>query len=159
MPDLASEDMKIWMLPLWVSVCACVGDPSTLVHGAGPVRGRLEQSLDSASSACRQNPAYCTAVAGEETVFPIPVSVSPRPTPPQAATPDGTATQSKADTTELSPEEIKRNCNEEFTQCLETPVQSIRGPKFDHSQCVGCRDLCMQRKGIWPSEANGKPCP
>jgi hypothetical protein len=38
--------------------------------GRGASRG-YAQSLDSATSACRQNPAYCTAVAGEEAVVPL----------------------------------------------------------------------------------------
>jgi hypothetical protein len=38
----------------------------------GPTEG-YAQSLDSASAACRQNPAYCTALAGEEAVVPLQV--------------------------------------------------------------------------------------
>jgi hypothetical protein len=122
-----------------VEMCACVGGPSTMVHGPGPAKGRLEQSVDSASSACRQNPAYCTAVAGEETVFPIPVRTTPPPVPPETAAPtkDKDAEGSKD----------------------KTAVQGIDGPLYKHSQCVACRDVCMQNKGVWPSEASGKPCP
>ncbi|WP_375771256.1 hypothetical protein NR798_10260 [Archangium gephyra] len=153
--------MKRWMLLLWVSMCACVGGPSTRVYGAGPARGRLEQSMDSASSACRQNPAYCTAVAGEETVLPIPVSTTPLPVAPESAAPakDNASEGSKDKTTELSWQEFKKICYAKYTGCLDTAVQGIDGPLYKHSQCVACRDVCMQNKGAWPSEANGKPCP
>ncbi|WP_147444417.1 MULTISPECIES: hypothetical protein [Corallococcus] len=39
--------------------------------GAGRTRRELKQSMDSGSNACRQNPVYCTRVAGEETVLPM----------------------------------------------------------------------------------------
>lgn len=60
------------------SAVVAVGLLLTAGCGAGsPVRrGPAEgyaQSLDSASAACRQNPAYCAAVAGEEAVVPLQV--------------------------------------------------------------------------------------
>lgn len=153
--------MNRWMVPLLVLMCACVRGPSSTVYGVGPSQGLLAQSMDSASSACRQNPAYCTAVAGEETVLPIPVSTTPSPVPPETAAPakDEGSEGSKDKTTELSWQEFKKICYEKYTGCLETAVQGIDGPLYKHSQCVACRDLCMQKKGAWPSEANGMPCP
>lgn len=41
--------------------------------GRGP-SARYEQSLDSATSACRQNPAYCVAAPGEEAAIPTAAS-------------------------------------------------------------------------------------
>ena len=49
---------------LFLGACASGG------AGHGSSRG-YAQSMDSATSACRQNPAYCTAVAGEEAVVPL----------------------------------------------------------------------------------------
>lgn len=145
-------------------LCACGGGSSWVVRGPGPYGGRLAQSTDSASAACQKNPVYCTAVPGEETVVP-PVQMAPPAPPPRTPgrgkdrSKPGTSEQSKEDTVELTPAELKKRCDEEFTHCLGTPVQSIRGPKFDHSQCVACRDLCMQNAGVWPAQANDKPCP
>lgn len=55
---------KPWVLVASVLLGACVGVPTR------GVPGRYEQSFDSASSACRQNPLLCARVAGEEMVVP-----------------------------------------------------------------------------------------
>jgi hypothetical protein len=49
------------------------------------------------------------------------------------------------------------DCDELFTVCLGTRIQSIPGPKHGHGQCHACRDVCRQY-GTWPEVANGKPC-
>jgi hypothetical protein len=54
--------------------------------------------------------------------------------------------------------EMKDICHKAFTECLETPIQSIWGEKFNHSQCINCRNVCMQERGIWPTQADGLPC-
>jgi hypothetical protein len=144
-----------------VFLSGCGGSASFAVRQTGPRSGRLMQSMDSASSACRQNPAYCTATAGEESILPVPVRVGPTFAPPQTSTSSAehSPEASKDKTVELTPQETKKHCDEEFTRCLETPTQSKRGPLYKHSQCVGCRDLCVQAKGRWPAEANGMSCP
>lgn len=59
----------------------------------------------------------------------------------------------------LSYEEVKERCNEAFTECLETHVQSKPGGLWGHSRCIDCRDECMRQKGIWPQRLlTGKPC-
>jgi len=57
-----------WYLVLVVSLFldACAAGSAE----RGTSRG-YAQSMDSATSACRQNPAYCKAVAGEEVVVPL----------------------------------------------------------------------------------------
>lgn len=157
--------MKRWTpLLLLVSVCACVSGPSSMMYGAEPSRGGFEQSLDSASSACRQNPAYCTTMAGEETV--VPVLEQTRSEPLEATKHDGDKGKSKekaagrprTEAGARTQKEIDDECNERFTQCLETATQSKRGPLFKHSYCFSCRDECVRQKGIWPAEFDGKPC-
>jgi hypothetical protein len=54
--------------------------------------------------------------------------------------------------------ELKRRCDEAFTNCLDSPIQSIPGDKRGHSQCYPCRDLCMRGNGVWPDLALNKPC-
>lgn len=49
-----------WVLVASVFFAACAGVPG---RGAPD---RYEQSFDSATSACRQNPALCARMAGEE---------------------------------------------------------------------------------------------
>jgi hypothetical protein len=58
----------------------------------------------------------------------------------------------------LTSQEVKDLCNKAFTDCLETPIQSIWGEKFNHSQCINCRNVCTQEGGIWPAQADGLPC-
>lgn len=55
--------------------------------------------------------------------------------------------------------EIKERCNEAFTKCLESRIQSIRSETMGHSLCHICRDECMQNQGEWPDFlADGRPC-
>lgn len=119
------------------------------------------QSMDSASNACSQNPACCTAAAGEEPILPIPVGTGSTFVPPQTTAPakEPASEGTKDKTTEMTWQEIKKNCDEGFTRCLDTAVQSQRGPLYKHSQCAACRDVCVQNKGVWPAEANEKACP
>ncbi len=58
----------------------------------------------------------------------------------------------------LSYEEMKEVCHQAFTDCLHTGIQSIPSGRSKHSQCVYCRDLCMQAGGVWPKRAQGGPC-
>jgi hypothetical protein len=54
--------------------------------------------------------------------------------------------------------EAQKKCDEAFTACLGTRIQSIRGGTAGHSQCHTCRDLCMQNGGSWPDQAMGRRC-
>jgi hypothetical protein len=54
----------LWVLAASVLLGACAGVPT---RGAP---GRYEQSFDSATNSCRQNPTLCTRMAGEELVVP-----------------------------------------------------------------------------------------
>jgi len=54
--------------------------------------------------------------------------------------------------------EKERSCDEWFTACLETRIASMPGPLYGHSQCWACKLRCVQLGGVWPDEANGKPC-
>jgi hypothetical protein len=58
----------------------------------------------------------------------------------------------------LSYPEKKKRCDDAFTDCLDSWIQSIPGDKKGHSQCHPCRDLCMQNNGVWPGSALNKPC-
>ena len=58
----------------------------------------------------------------------------------------------------LTYEEFKEIRGAAFTDCLHTEIQSIRSGRDKHSQCVACRDKCMQDKDIWPLRYLGKPC-
>lgn len=58
----------------------------------------------------------------------------------------------------LSYEEMKEVCHQAFTDCLHTHIQSIPSGRSKHSQCVFCRDLCMQAGGVWPNRAHGGQC-
>jgi hypothetical protein len=54
--------------------------------------------------------------------------------------------------------EVKKRCDEAFTNRLDSKIQSIPGDKRGHSQCYPCRDLCMRGNGVWPDSALNKPC-
>lgn len=58
----------------------------------------------------------------------------------------------------LTYEEFKKVCDAAFTDCLHTDIQGIRSGRDKHSQCVACRDKCMQDQGIWPLKYLGRPC-
>ncbi len=58
----------------------------------------------------------------------------------------------------LTYEEFKKVCGDAFTDCLHTQIQGLHTGRDKHSQCVACRDKCMQDKGLWPSHYLGKPC-
>lgn len=120
--------MKNLLLSMMLVVlCSCVGGASPVVRGLALHGGQLAQSMDSASSACRQNPAYCTVMAGEETVVLIPVRTTPAPIPPQTAAPakDKAPEGSKDKTIELTWQEFKKICDEKYTSCLDTAVEGI----------------------------------
>ncbi len=55
---------RLWVLTGGMFFAACVGVPGRSAPG------RYEQSFDSATLSCRQNPALCARMAGEETVVP-----------------------------------------------------------------------------------------
>lgn len=54
--------------------------------------------------------------------------------------------------------EEQAQCDQAFTKCLGSKIQSIPSGTSGHSQCHTCRDLCMQNGGIWPDKALGRPC-
>lgn len=59
----------------------------------------------------------------------------------------------------LSYREIKNQCDEAFTQCLNSHIQSIPSMTRGHSLCWPCKDVCMQENGSWPAELpDGRPC-
>jgi hypothetical protein len=59
----------------------------------------------------------------------------------------------------LSYKQIKEQCNEAFTKCLGSRIQSIRSETMGHSLCHICRDECMQNQGEWPDFLDdGRPC-
>lgn len=49
------------------------------------------------------------------------------------------------------PKDIRRECNDRRTDCLESGIASFPGPKRGHSRCEGCYDVCMQDDGVWPT--------
>lgn len=59
---------------------------------------------------------------------------------------------------ELSYREKKRRCDEQFSNCLDSHIQSIWSDRFGHSQCWPCKDVCMQSNGVWPDTFDGRPC-
>lgn len=59
----------------------------------------------------------------------------------------------------LSPQEIRKRCNEEFDKCLNSPIQDILSRTSGHSLCWPCKDVCVQNNGVWPVELwDGRPC-
>lgn len=42
------------------------------------------------------------------------------------------------------------DCNEHFTKCLSSSLQSQTGPLYGHSACFTCRNQCEQTGGDWP---------
>ncbi|NMO23200.1 hypothetical protein HPC49_48685 [Pyxidicoccus fallax] len=58
----AVERWYLVLVGLFLGACA---------SGSGSARGGYAQSFDSATSGCRQTPAYCQAAVGEETVVPV----------------------------------------------------------------------------------------
>jgi hypothetical protein len=59
----------------------------------------------------------------------------------------------------LSPQEIRKRCNEEFNMCLNSPIQNVPSGTSGHSLCWPCKDVCMQNNGVWPAELwDGRPC-
>lgn len=58
----------------------------------------------------------------------------------------------------LSYAEVKKRCDAAFTDCLGSRIQSIRSLRYGHSQCIPCRDLCVQNSGVWPDAFEGVPC-
>lgn len=150
----------LWVMAVPLLVCACGTASSSVVRSARPRRDGYAQTLDSASSACRQNPAYCIAPAGEEVVLPVqPRPPTPPPEQEAARRPkDKAEEQTREKTGELTWQEFNKRCNEEFTLCLHTATQGKHGPLFNHSHCFTCRDVCMRNRGVWPAEVDGTPC-
>lgn len=59
----------------------------------------------------------------------------------------------------LSYKEIRERCNEAFSKCLESRIQSIPSRTHGHSLCHVCQDVCMQNQGEWPEVLDdGRPC-
>lgn len=56
-------------------------------------------------------------------------------------------------------EEVRKRCNQAFSNCLDSPIQSIPSETSGHSLCHVCQDVCMQKNGIWPDRLrDGRPC-
>lgn len=77
-------------------------------------------------------------------------------------TESGEPPESRGDVVQCVPElpyhEKKRRCDEQFSICLDSHIQSIPSGRFGHSQCWSCKDVCMQSNGNWPDSFDGKPC-
>ena len=165
------ENPTRWMMALCCSLLlACATDYSSALREPTQPRGRYEQSLDSATNACRQNPAYCVSVAGEGTVVPVAPDVTPV-VPPQATAKTETAEaptheepsseSSDADDSVRVPsvEERQRRrdlCRDYYDRCIQARGGTA-GRKHNETQCQACYDYCY-RVGFWPARANGKIC-
>lgn len=56
-------------------------------------------------------------------------------------------------------EEVRKRCNQAFTDCLDSRIQSIRSDTSGHSLCHVCQDVCMQNNAVWPDRLwDGRPC-
>jgi hypothetical protein len=56
-------------------------------------------------------------------------------------------------------EEVKNRCNRALNDCLDSPIQSIGSWTSGHSLCLICKDVCMQKNGVWPDKLwDGRPC-
>ncbi len=54
--------------------------------------------------------------------------------------------------------EWRERCLDHYVRCKHTVKGEEWGRVFDESQCKACWEFC-KRTGVWPDEANGKPCP
>jgi len=43
------------------------------------------------------------------------------------------------------------DCDEKFTECLDTSLNDGVGGNFGSNRCSLCRDTCVQNGGSWPS--------
>ncbi len=165
-----SESPALWMMALCCPLLlACATDQHSARREPTQPRGSYEQSLDSATNACRQNPAYCVSMAGEETVVPILPQVIPVD-PPQttaktesveAPTHEASNESSEANDSERVPsvEERQRRrdlCRDYYDRCIQARG-GTPGRKHNETQCQACYDYCY-RVGFWPARANGKIC-
>jgi len=50
-------------------------------------------------------------------------------------------------------DEKEMSCDEHATNCLASDIQSKKGPLFNSSACITCRNQCVQNGGIWPDIA------
>lgn len=50
-------------------------------------------------------------------------------------------------------DECGLTCDDHFTNCLSSSIQSQAGPLFGSSACVTCRNQCVQNGGVWPDLA------
>jgi hypothetical protein len=55
--------------------------------------------------------------------------------------------------------EVKRKCEEQYMDCLESATADKKGGLHKHTLCYSCRDACIGERGKWPEEVevNGKP--
>jgi len=51
------------------------------------------------------------------------------------------------------PDDCGMTCNDHFTGCLESGLQSIPGPSWNHSACFTCKDECVRNGDYWPEVA------
>jgi hypothetical protein len=53
----------------------------------------------------------------------------------------------------------RERCNDAFTECLGTRIQSMPSGTHGHSMCHVCQDFCMRNNGVWPGALpDGRPC-
>lgn len=166
-----SEHPTHWLMAtLCLLLPSCAMGPSSVSMGPAQPRGSYEQSLDSATNACRQNPAYCGSMAGEEPIVPLVPHVTPV-VPPRAKAETETAeaptneasTQESSDANAAervpSVEERQRRrdlCRDYYDRCIQARG-GTPGRKHNETQCQACYDYCY-RVGFWPARANGKIC-
>ncbi|WNG42936.1 hypothetical protein F0U60_01620 [Archangium minus] len=125
--------------------------------------------MDSATNACRQNPAYCASMAGEETVVPIsprvirvvpPTTSNEQSEAPLQETPESDSSDTE-ETEDRVPSEEERNrrrdlCRDYYNRCIQARGGKP-GRKYNETQCLACYDYCY-RRGFWPARVNGKIC-
>lgn len=166
--------LRFWLLLISCPLpMACATSLISVQREQPQPRSSYEQSLDSATNACRQNPAYCASVAGEETIVPLSPGVI-RVVPPDATTSekteettteDSSSTSSDSSDTDGSeirvPSEEERQrrrdlCRDYYNRCIQARG-GTPGRKHNETQCLACYDYCY-RVGFWPARVNGKVC-
>jgi hypothetical protein len=152
---------------------ACATSTATSSREQTQPRSSYEQSLDSATNACRQNPAYCASAAGEEVIVPqagrvirvIPPDTTTSEKVEETSQQDSSSASSESSDTETSDvrvpttEERQRRrdlCRDYYDRCIQAGGGKP-GRKHNETQCQACYDYCY-RIGFWPARANGKVC-
>jgi hypothetical protein len=53
----------------------------------------------------------------------------------------------------------EKRCLDGYVRCIDAGGGSMEGRVYGESQCRACRAACLREEGVWPKEANEKPCP